>query len=343
MNFIIVGTSHKYSPIQIREQLAFPKKIIKQALADLLSQNVIRAAVIVSTCNRVEIYAHAQEEDSGIQALKTFFCRFHVKESSKIEPWLYTYIGKEALRHLFRVAGGLDSQIIGERQIAEQVAFAYAEAKSIEATDRFLERIFLMAGVLALKLRQESRISDGDISIATIVHELLRAKFSQLTGKQVLMIGTGKVSQLCSEYLVKEGAGITFVAHKHFLQAKILAQSLKAKLIKFAQLKEKIREADILIAATASPHLVIKPEDVQDTKKPLLILDLALPRDVDYRVKESAGISLFDLDALSPFINEKLRGRYKAIPRAEAILQEEVENLCWEEDCAWASGPARSP
>lgn len=332
---ILVGTNHKYSPIQIREQLSFSKRKIKDALISLVGFKEIRAGIILSTCNRVELYASSLDTEAAIMALKKFLSVYHLQDLSKLTPYLYTYIGKEAIFHLFNVASGLDSQIIGESQILEQVRFAYCQAKEIEATDRLLDLVFDNAIRVSLKVRQETGISKGKVSIASVVSEVIKTECGCIKDKKILIIGAGKISELVTSYLKKEKVKIVFIANRTYERACHLAESIDAEVVRFDRLKEKLLDTDIIISATSSPHLILKKEDFLDIKKPLLVIDLALPRDVDPEVKNIKDISLFGLDDLDFVIEKNLNERRQSIPAAEEIIRKEVENLCLTENLAF--------
>lgn len=245
-NFWIVGTSYKYAPIEIREKIAFTKRRLAEAVS--FFGNV----VILSTCNRVEIYT-----DTNID-LKWLLCRYHEVDPKDFYPYLYTYIGDEAFRHLCKVMCGFDSLIFGEKEILGQVRFAYEVAKP----KGLLNKMFVDAFRVARKIRKRISI---DASIEKTVREFL----GPIEGKKVIIIGRGEVGRK--------------LAHL-------------GELIQVSQIKEKIKDADIVISATGSPHIVIKKEDVP--QKPLIILDLAVPRDVDPGVKDICGVRLFCLDEI---------------------------------------------
>jgi len=343
MSLIVVGTNHKYSPIEIREKLSFSKKTLRGALVSLISYRDIKGGVIISTCNRVELYASSSDVEVGIKTLKDLLSAWRNQELSSIEPYLYTYIGKEAIQHLFQVACGLDSQIIGEGQILEQVRFAYEQARAIEATDRLLDLIFQRAIKTSLKVKQDTGISRGDISVASIALELVKEKCGSIRDKNILIIGVSKISELVVRCLKKEEAKTVFVANRTFEKTQLLADCINAEVIRFERLKERLQDVDIIISATASPHLILKKEDVLDTEKPLLIIDLAVPRDIDPRIKDIKGISLFDLDDLSFTIEKELDKRKQEIPNVLKIIKEEVENLCLTEHLELALEPALLP
>ena len=325
---ILVGTNHKYSPVEIREKLSFLKKGLKQALISLAGLAGIKAIVILSTCNRVELYASTPDTDTGIETLKAFLSDYHHQGSLRIEPYLYTYIGKEAIRHLFQVSAGLDSQIIGETQILEQVRFAFGEARTVEATDRLLYTIFAHAIRVSLKVRQESGIAKGKVSIASIIAGLIKTRYGCIKNKRILIIGVGKISELITRYIKEEGAKTVFIANRTYAKAWQLARRMGAEVVRFDRLKEKLLDTDIIMSAAASPHFILKKEDLRDIKNPLLIIDLAVPRDVDPQVKYMEGISLFCLDDLDFIIENNLQSRRQSMPQALDIINKEVENLC---------------
>lgn len=331
MSLVIVGTNHKYSPIRIRERLWFSKKSLKDALRKLGELEGINAVVILSTCNRVELYADVKDLDLGIRTLEEFLSRCHFQALPKIRPYLYTYIGKEAILHLFNVAAGIDSQILGESQILEQVRCALEEAKEAGVSNAFLSRIFTKAIESAMKVKSKTGISEGNISVASIVIDLIREKFASLKNKKILIIGVGKISQLVVRELKNEETKVVFIANRTYERARELAGYIDAEVLKFEQLRQRLSEADIIISATSSPHLVLKKEDLIDTKKPLLIIDLAVPRDVAEEVKFIKGVKLYSLDELSFVIEKSLENRRKEIPKVEEIIKKELEDLCLSE------------
>lgn len=348
--FIVVGTNYKYCPIEIRERLSIPKGKLKDALAELTNNKGIKGAVILSTCNRIEVYASVDDINEGITVgARSFgyaqdrFIAPVYNGFDKSNPYVYTYTGREAVYHLFEVSCGLDSQIIGEGQIPGQVEFAWQEAKRIEATDRVMDAIFEKAMRIAYEVKEKTGISTGNISIADIVLGLINTNFGGLRGKRILIIGVGKISELIVKQLKKRQASAVFIANKTFEKARQLADTINAEVVRFDRLREKLKEADVVISATASPHYILKKEDIGAViaSEPrrgersnllraarLLIIDLAIPRDVEPSVKEIDGVTLFNLDDLNPVIERHLGRRIQEIPRARDIINKEVENLC---------------
>lgn len=329
---IVAGTNHRYSPIAIREKLSFSQKKIPAALMALVAYPKIKAGVILSTCNRVELYADTEEIATGIKTLKGFLAVGQAQALNEIEAYLYIYIGKEAIRHLFQVACGLDSQIIGESQIAEQVELAYRQAQAVQATNGYLDFIFQEALRVSLRVRCESGISKGDVSLASIVLELIKNKCSQIKDKRILIIGLGKIAVSVAGCLKQEQVKTVFITNRNYEKAKELARDMSAEVVRFEQLREKLRDSDIIISATASPHLILKKEDLARVKKPLLIIDLAVPRDVEPEIKYIEGITLFCLDDLDDIIEQSLNFRSQCMPVAREIIKQEVEKLCLREN-----------
>jgi len=343
MNLLLVGTNHKSTQIGIREKLSFPRRRLKQALASLVEQGWIQGGVIISTCNRIELYATVADPGMGIESLKNFLSLHSGENPGSIEPYLYIYRDKEAALHLFEVTSGLDSQIIGESQILDQVKYAWEQAKIIQASDRFLDSLFREAIRTSLRVRQETGISSGDFSFAQIILELISVKCGPVKDKRILILGAGSISELITRRLKESQAQTVFIANKTFQRAKQLADGINAQALRFDKLGEKLERAEVIISTTASPHYILKKEDLLNIRNPLLIIDLALPRDVDPQVGDIPGITLFNLDGLNSIIRESLGERRQEIPKAQRIINQEVESLCLIESSRLAQEPAGLP
>jgi len=327
---ILVGTNHKYSPLELRERISFLKRHLPQALL-LLKQNTgFSGVVIISTCNRVEIYANYDKAEVGFLKIEEFLSRYHEIEKIRLSPYLYRYKDKEALRHLFSVACGLDSQILGENEILNQINFFYEQAKLYGFTDFFMDRIFASAIEIGKLARLKTKIAQGSVSIGSITVKLIRKEIGDIAQKNILLVGAGKVQELVLKYLKKENPRIVFVSNRTYKNAVKLAEEFGIEVVRFESLKRKIKEVDVIITATDSPHTIIRKEDLIDYKKPLLLIDLSIPRDIEPKIKELKGIKLFCLDDLNTLIEENLAERKKQIPYVEKIIEEAIENL-WKE------------
>ncbi len=341
MSVVMVGTNHKFCPIQIREKLYFSKAEIKDALLSL--KEFVNGLVILSTCNRIELYASVKDSEIGISRLKSLILSNSSQLAFDINKYLYTYQDKEAIFHLFKIACGIDSQIIGETQIAEQVNSAFQKSRKFGLTDGFLEDIFEKALEISHKVRSETEISKGEISLASILMEVIRLRFGSIKNKNILIIGVGKISELVIKYLKEEEIKAVFICNRTYEKAQELARNIDAEVVRFDGLKDKLKEADIVISATASPHLILKREDFTDFEKQRLIIDLAIPRDVDPQVRYLKGITLFCLDDLDFIIEKNLTKRKRALPKVLEIIKEEVSDLCLRENLRLELEPVTLP
>ncbi len=321
MNFIVVGTNHKYSPIKLREEISFSRKRLHDVFSFLKETGVLKGAVILSTCNRAEIYASTDLAERGIREIKSFLSRFYEVDEKELYPYLYIYKGVDAVRHLFRVASGLDSLVLGELQISGQVKSAFYESVREGFTGSLLEEAFLSASLVTRKVHDLTRISEGKVSVGSVAVDFIKERIGTLRDKNILIIGVGKVTGLVLRYLEKEDSNVVFISNRTFKKAESLARKIKAKAVRFDNLREYLPKADIVITATKSPHFIIKKKDIESLGR-LLIVDLALPRDVDPEVKEVEGIELFDLENLTTVI-QKNKDRKKI----EALKAEEIVNI----------------
>jgi glutamyl-tRNA reductase len=328
---IVVGTSHKYSPIALREKFYFSRKELRQVLIRLPENPVIKGVIALSTCNRIEFYADVIDKDLGFKLLEEIFLSSCCVTPAVLDKYFYKYSGTEAVRHLFKVSCGLDSQILGETQILEQLISAHTRARAMELTSSFLDDIFNKAVEAHLSLRQETGINIGNVSVASITLDLLKKQCGAIEDKKIMIIGGGRTSELLTESLAKEKARAIFIANRTYEKAAQLAKALNTEAVRFDSLPKKIPEVDIIIAATSSPHLIIKKEDLLKAKRPLLIVDLAVPRDVDPEIKFIDGVSLFNLDDLNPVIEDSLGKRKEFLSAARESIERQVHSLCLEE------------
>lgn len=343
MGFIVVGTNHKYSPIILRERISFSKKRLRDALNFLRERGLLNGAVILSTCNRVEVYASAEDSQLKVEEIEDFISRYHEVDKRAIFPYLYIYEGKQAIRHLMSVASGLDSLILGETQILGQVKSSFIEAESLDFVDRSLRKIFNTAISLAGSLHRETEISKGKISVGSVAIDFIKERIGALSNKKILIIGVGKVTELVLQYLKKENPNVVFISSRSFERAKDLAAKIGAEAVRFDRLREFLKEADVVITATASPHFIIKKETLREiAEHRLLIIDLALPRDVDPRAKEIENVDLFCLEDLDYVIKNNIAERVKEAEKAKQIIDIEVERL-WQELTELEQEPALLP
>lgn len=328
MNLIVVGTNHKISPIHLRERLSFSGRRIPEGLAFLKDTSNLKEAAILSTCNRVEIYASAENPYSGAREIKDFISRYHEIERRKISPYLYSYENESATRHLFSVAGGLDSLVLGETEILGQVRRSFLESEKARMAGAPLKKFFYSALSCAQRIQRETGISKGKVSSGSVAVDFLKEKLGSLSEKNILVIGSGKISELVLRYIKKEKANVAFVANRTFEKARGLARATGARAVRFENISHFLSKADVAISATASPHFVIKKEMLEKKlRKQLLILDLALPRDVEPEAEHIKNVRVFRLEDLESVIKKNRRSRAGEAEKAKKIIEEEVRNL----------------
>jgi glutamyl-tRNA reductase len=327
MSFIVIGTNHKHGPLELRERISFSGRKMKDALDFLKERKLLKGAVILSTCNRVEIYASAVSLDEAEKEIKGFISGYHEIARERLDPYLYVYKEKAAARHLFEVVSGLDSQVPGETQIMGQVSAALEQADRIGFADKFLIRIFDSAVSFSKETRKNTKISEGKVSIGSVSMDFIRERFGALKNKKILIIGMGKVTGLILKYLEKEGPNVIFISNRTYEKAKKSAEQIGASAVGFDDLKRHLNEADIVISATASPHFIIRKETLDGINNRLFIIDLALPRDVDPGVKELENVRLYSLEDLDGVIKKNIGGKLEEAEKIKKAAEIEVNEL----------------
>jgi len=330
MDLVCVGLTHKKCPVEIREKIAFSQTSLSEALAQMKEIEGLREWFILSTCNRVELYGRGF---SGIEErLIHFLSDFHGLEGCSYRAYLDYYRGREVANHLFRVASGLDSLVVGENEIYGQIKQAFKLANEHKALDSILYQLAERSLRVGKKARTETKISKGAVSVSSIAVELAEKIFGRLTGERVLILGTGKMSELTMKHLAKSGAGEITVASRTYERALELSQKYGARPIGFDQWLRVLRTSDIVISSTAAPHPIVKFDDVQSVMnerrhKPLFFIDIAVPRDVDPLVGQIDDVYLYDIDDLKSVSDANLRSRKKEITKCEAIIERELESF----------------
>jgi len=329
MELLVVGLNHKTAPIEIRECLAFKEDQLEEAFQKVHSLPSLKENMILSTCNRVEIYAVTRELEMAIPALKEFLSQYHGIPLKDFEKSLYARIGEEAVRHLFRVASSLDSMVIGEPQILGQLKEAYHLAQQAKTSGLILHRLLHRAFHVAKRVRTETRIGNSAVSISFVAVELAKKIFGSLEGKIVMLIGAGEMSELAAKHLVSGGVEKILIANRTYERAVALAQEFKGEAIPFEEISLGLKRADILISATDSPHYLIRHEHVSKAMKdrkqrPIFFIDIADPRNIEPKVGEIGNVYLYNIDDLKKVADDNIQDRKKEAERAEAIVQEEV-------------------
>jgi glutamyl-tRNA reductase len=326
MNIVLLGLNHKTAPIELRERLAIGPQQLVEATRSLVQAPGVLEAMILSTCNRVELLT-SQEPDAP--HLLDFIGRYFHVEPELLAPHLYEYRQENAVRHLFRVACSLDSMVIGEPQILGQVKSSYLAARSAGAIRGHLDKVLQRAFVVAKRVRTETQIGNSSVSIASVAVELARKIFGSLENKTVLVVGAGKMSEQAARHLMNQGAGAVLVANRTHERAEQLAQRFGGSTIPFEDLYASADQADIIITSTGSARPVFRKEHAQHflqqrRGRPMFFIDIAVPRDVDPEINRLDGIFLYDIDDLQAVAGSHLKERGKEAELAEAMIVAEV-------------------
>ncbi len=335
---VVVGVSHRTAPLPVRESLAFPRDALAEALVRVKAEAGALEAMILSTCNRVELYAR-EDDQAPAGALEGFLCRYHRRDPVLLQPHLYRLSDTDAIRHAFRVAASLESMVIGEPQILGQVKEAYQAAEEAGTLGSSLNALRNRSLGAAKRVRTETGIGRNAVSVSYVAVELARKIFGELKDKNVLLVGAGKMSELAAKHLVRSGGRATVLGGRTFEKAAELAAALGGKAAPFEALRDELARADIVISGTGAPGIVIHEADVEIARagrrgrhaRPLFLIDIAVPRDIDPAVGKLGGVFLYDLDDLKAVADANLRGRLKEAAAAEALVDREVrEFLDWQ-------------
>jgi glutamyl-tRNA reductase len=335
MLIVVAGVNHRTAPVAVREKLSFSGGSLKEALNRLKASPVIDGCVVLSTCNRTEIYAAPLELDEGLNAIWAFLSRWSGASISEVKNYTYVHSLYDTIRHLFRVAAGLDSMLLGETQILGQVRDAYRSACDCGATNRVLNTLFQQAITVGKRVRTETGIDRNAVSISYAAVELARQNLGSLDGRSVLIIGAGKMSGLTAGYLVANGVSGVIVSNRSYDRAAELAAQFNGRAVRFDELYKYMEKADIVISCTAASHCVVRAGELarvmeQRRGRKIMLVDIAVPRDIEPEAGRLDGVSLFDIDDLKNVVDQNLEERRQAAFQAEEIIEEELaEFMQW--------------
>ncbi len=329
MKIIAVGLNHKTAPVEIREKLSIPERDLPASLEAIGGNSPLWERLILSTCNRTEVYGVAHDWQEARSTLEGFLARRGRIPVETLRGFLYCHVEEAAVRHLSRVAAGLDSMILGESQILAQVKKAYQLAQEWRATGPILNALSEHALKVGKRVRTETGIGASATSIPGVAVELARRIFGKLEGKIVLIIGAGEMAELATRHLLEEQVSAILVANRNAERAIRLANELGGRVVRFERLQEELAQVDIVISSTASPHYLLRKADLvgvmrQRRNRPLFIIDIAVPRDIDPEVHDLDGLYLYDIDDLKGVAELNRTAREKEARRAEAIVEKEV-------------------
>ncbi|MBI4687236.1 MAG: glutamyl-tRNA reductase [Nitrospirae bacterium] len=337
MNILVVGLNHDTAGVEIREKVAFDGTKLGNAVNTLKGFPEIKENIILSTCNRVEIYANTDNTESAGKRIIDFLSGFHNIAKETLEQSLYIHNGRNAVRHIFRVGGSLDSMIVGEPQILGQLKDAFDFAHKVKSTGIFLNHLMKDAFSVAKRIRNETKIAEGAVSISFAAVELARKIFEDLSMESFMLIGAGEMAELAAKHLIQNGVKDVLVTNRTFQRAEELATEFNGKAVEFDKFLDALIHTDIVICSTGAPHYILHKTDMQKImkqrkNKPMFIIDISVPRNVEPEINDLDNIYLYDVDDLQGVIKTNIEERRKEQERAERIVDEEVEAfLRWQD------------
>ena len=332
MNLVIVGLNHKTSPVEIREKLSFPSGTIGEPLKKLVHGYGLAEGVILSTCNRVEVLANTNKLEKGTRQIKRFLSDFHSIPLEILDEHLYVHQGEAAVKHLFRVAAGLDSMVLGEPQILGQVKDSYGYAVEHNTAGIIVNKLYQKAFQVSKRVRTETKIGESAVSISFAAVELARKIFGELSGKTAMLVGAGEMAELAARHLQTNGVREIMVANRTYEKAVELVKCFSGTAIMFREFPHYLKNVDIVIASTASPNFIIKPDQIQEVMKerrhkPMFFIDISVPRNVDPLVNNIDNCYVYDVDDLQGVVVANLQERHKEAEEAEEIIIEEIDKF----------------
>jgi glutamyl-tRNA reductase len=331
MPLFAVGISHRTAPVELRESVDFARRGLESALRAFSAHGVSQETVMLSTCNRAEVYAVA-DTDAAADAVTRFFSEYHGVDAAMLAGHVYTHRGIEAARHLFRVAAGLDSLVVGEPQILGQVKSAYAAASDLRLAGTVTHRLFHAAFAVGKRVHSETGLGEGAVSVSYAAIELARKIFGALEGHNVVILGAGEMAELTGVHLRAQKVQQITIASRTLTAAEALARQLEGRAVPWSAMTTALGAADIIVTATGATEPVVTRamiDEVMRTRRnrPLFVIDIALPRDVEPTVGDLDQVFLYHMDDLQAIVSENLARRTSELASAEAIVDQEVQRF----------------
>lgn len=330
MHIIVVGLSHKTAPVEVREKLAVPDSRMGEALSRLCSYPGVMEGLLLSTCNRVEVYAIVEDLEAGYGRVQEFLADTHLSLSSEqLTPHLYWHAGDRAIVHLFRVAASLDSMIVGESQILGQLKDAFETALTHKTTGLILNKVVQKAISVAKRVRTETKIAEMAVSVSYAAVELAKKIFSNLSEQTVLLVGGGEMAKLAARHLIASGVRQVRVTTRNMQQAMELADRFGGTPVPFDDFRHEMSTADIVLVSTGAAHYLLSADDVQRAVKqrfnrPMFLIDISVPRNIDPAVRHIDNAFLFDIDDLKQRVEQNREERLQEADKAERMVVDEV-------------------
>jgi glutamyl-tRNA reductase len=332
MNILVVGLNHKTADVEVREKLAFDGPKLEEGVRGLMGLEEINEAIVLSTCNRVEMYTNVNDTGRASAEIKEFISGFHNLKLEMLDRSLYFKTGQEAVSHVFRVASSLDSMVVGEPQILGQLKDSFEFALKHGSTGVVLNKLMKKSISVAKRVRTETRIAENAVSISFAAVELARKIFSELGEKSVMLLGAGEMAELAAKHLLNNGVREIVVANRTYETGVSLAEEMSGRAVRFEDFLGEMVNTDIVICSTGAPDYVVKSPDMQSVmkarkQKPVFIIDISVPRNIDPGINDLANVFLYDVDDLQGVVETNVEERSREAGKAENIIEEEIETF----------------
>jgi glutamyl-tRNA reductase len=329
---LALGVSHKTAPVELRERLALPEGRVEEFLREVVADDEVHEAVAISTCNRTEVYLVVGDPVQAETAVLGLLARQAGIRPTELTEAIYAVRNCDAARHLYRVTAGLESMIVGEAEVQGQVKRAYERALEAGVTGPLTNRVFGAALATGKRVRSETAVSERPASVPSVAVEAAQEAVGELRGRNVVILGTGEMAELTAQALAHRGVNTIFIANRRRERALAMAERFGGRVAGLEDLPRELEVADIVLASTSSPHPIVGLDElalVMEARRgrPLLLIDIAVPRDVDAECAELAGVTLYDIDDLQSVVARNLKVRAGEAVRAEAIIEEEIQRF----------------
>ena len=332
MKTVVIGLNHKTADVDLREKLAFNGPKLEEGIRQIRALPEIRETIIISTCNRVEIYLTVKDVGKAFEAVKDFFVRFFEIRKESLDNALYLYDGIQAVRHIFRVSSSLDSMVVGEPQILGQLKDAFEFALERKTTGVLLNRLLKKAISVAKRIRTETKIAENAVSISFAAVELARKIFDDLPEKSFMLLGAGEMAELAAKHMMNNGVKNIVIANRTYETGCNLAKEFNGRAIKFDAYLDELAHMDILICSTGAQKYVLMKDQMQKVMKerknrPVFLIDISVPRNIDPEINDLDNVYLYDVDDLKGVVDTNILERQKEAKKAEEIIEEEIETF----------------
>ena len=330
MKIFVAGLNHNTADVEVREKVAFNGSRLDEGLRRFRELPEIEEAMILSTCNRVELYAHVKDTLKASESIKAFLAEFHHINRALLDKAIYTHSDVDAIRHIFRVASSLDSMVVGEPQILGQLKEAFETALEKKTTGILLNRLMKKAISVAKRVRSETKIAENAVSISFAAVELAKKIFTDLSGKVFMLLGAGEMAELAARHLMSNGVKEVIVANRNFERACDLSKEFNGRPVKLEEFLREMAHADIVICSTGAQNYILMKDQMQKVmkerkQKPVFLIDIAFPRNIDPQINDLDNVYLYNIDDLQGIVDANMFERKKEAEKAEKIIEEEIE------------------